>query len=176
LSLDYATMLRLTDEQARVFADAVAAVGDRGATEIRQLYEAFESERAVVQPRCDASGACCRFEAYGHRLFITTLEMAAFCRSVGVAGRDDWDGTGCVYQVDGRCSAHVWRPFGCRVYFCDERTTRWQQDQYERTHAAVRALHDRHSVPYLYVEWRAALKACGIAVERPAGNRLTILH
>jgi hypothetical protein len=147
-------MLRLTDEQARVFADAVAAVGDRGATEIRQLYEAFESERAVVQPRCDASGACCRFEAYGHRLFITTLEMAAFCR----------------------CSAHVWRPFGCRVYFCDERTTRWQQDQYERTHAAVRALHDRHSVPYLYVEWRAALKACGIAVERPAGNRLTILH
>jgi hypothetical protein len=127
-------VLRLSDDQARTFADAVAAAGEAGADEIAEVYADFERDRAVVQPRCDASGACCRFEAYGHRLFITTIEMAAFVRSTRVAADPAWDGTGCPYQKKGRCDAHTSRPFGCRVYFCDAATTSWQQGKYERMH------------------------------------------
>lgn len=170
-------MLRLSDEQARLFADAVATTGDRGSAEIAQIYADFERDRDVVKPRCDASGACCRFEAYGHRLFITTIEMAAFVRATQVTADPAWDGTGCPYQKEGRCDAHTSRPFGCRVYFCDAATTSWQQGQYERMHERLRSLHDRHGVPYLYVEWREALKACGLAnVATPTGRSLPVLR
>jgi len=171
-------VLRLTDDQARQFADAVRAAGDAGRAEIAQVYADFERDRDAVKPRCDASGACCRFEAYGHRLFITTIEMAAFARSVAVAADAAWDGTGCPYQsAAGRCTAHAARPFGCRVYFCDDATTDWQQGQYERMHERLRALHDAHGVPYMYVEWREALRACGLAsATDPPPTRLTILR
>ena len=170
-------MLRLSDDQARLFAKAVADAGTRGADEIATIYADFERDRDVVRPRCDASGACCRFEAYGHRLFITTLEMAAFARSTRVAADPAWDGTGCPYQEGGRCDAHTSRPFGCRVYFCDAATTAWQQAQYERMHERLRSLHDRHGVPYLYVEWREALKACGLATKAEStGRSLPVLR
>ena len=170
-------MLRLTDDQAREFADAVAAAGAAGREEIATIYADFERERDVVRPRCDASGTCCRFEAYGHRLFITTIEMAAFVRAVRVEADPTWDGTGCPYQRAGRCDAHAVRPFGCRVYFCDPATTDWQQSQYEAMHERLRSLHDRLGVAYYYVEWRAALKACGLAdpAEAHVATHLTIL-
>lgn len=170
-------MLRLTDDQAALFADAVRAAGDAGRAEIEEIYADFGRAVATVRPRCDASGACCRFEAYGHRLFITTIEMAAFTRSVRVAADPTWDGTGCPYQKVGRCDAHDARPFGCRVYFCDESTTDWQQRQYERMHDRLRSLHDRLGVPYLYVEWREALKACGLATPAAGtGRSLPVLR
>ena len=163
-------MLRLTDEQAHLFATAVAGARDVASDEIEAIYVDFARELASVRPRCDASGACCRFEAYGHRLFITTIEMAAFARTLDVAADPAWDGTGCPYQVAGRCSAHDARPFSCRVYFCDDATNDWQQQQYELMHRRLRDLHDLHGVPYLYVEWREALRACGLAnvAERPS--------
>jgi hypothetical protein len=33
----------------------------------------------------------------------------------------------------------------------------------------MRSLHDRQGVAYLYVEWREALKACGLATPAAAG-------
>jgi Fe-S-cluster containining protein len=168
-------VLRLTEEQSRQFARAVAEAGEAGRQEIAAIYADFERDRAIVRPRCDASGRCCRFESYGHRLFITTIEMAAFARSVAVQSDPTWDGTGCPYQLAGRCDAHAARPFGCRVYFCDESTTDWQQAQYERMHERLRSLHERHGVPYLYVEWREALKACGLATPLANGRSLRVL-
>ncbi|MDB5297503.1 MAG: hypothetical protein JWO31_3486, partial [Phycisphaerales bacterium] len=70
-----------------------------------------------------------------------------------------WDGTGCPYQVGGRCGVHPARPFGCRIFFCDATADVWQQEQYESFHAEIRRLHDRFGVPYHYVEWREGLRA-----------------
>lgn len=162
--LRWVLMFKLSDEDRAAFADAVA----RAATDpalvaaVREVYAAFEAERAGRAPRCDQSGKCCRFEAHGHRLFVTTVEAAAFRAEVDarpVASVDGWDGTGCAYQVDGLCAAHDARPFGCRVYFCDPTSTNWQHEQYERFHAAIRELHERFGVTYWYAEWRDALAA-----------------
>jgi Fe-S-cluster containining protein len=65
----------------------------------------------------------------------------------------------CVFQVEGLCTVHGIRPFGCRVFFCDETATDWQYEQYDRFHAQLRRLHEQLDVPYFYVEWRAALAA-----------------
>lgn len=168
-----AEVLKLTDEQSHDLRRAVGAARsiDDLAAAVDALYARVYAEVATRKPVCDISGRCCRFEAYGHRLFVTTVELAAFARgAVGPTPPADvgptWDGTGCPYQVGGLCSAHAIRPFGCRIYFCDATSTAWQQDAYERFHAELRALHDQFGVPYFYVEWREGLRACELPLRR----------
>jgi Fe-S-cluster containining protein len=158
-------MLRLDPDQRRQLADALAQARSMPAlaAELDRVYADFELERARQSPRCDQSGRCCRFESYGHRLFVTGIELAVFGqRSLGLLPPVPWDGTGCPYQQAGRCEAHLVRPFGCRVYFCDPSADAWQQDQYERFHARIRELHEKFGVPYWYVEWREGLAVLGV--------------
>jgi Fe-S-cluster containining protein len=70
-----------------------------------------------------------------------------------------WDGTGCPFQANKLCGVHPFRPFGCRMFFCDPTSTQWQNDHYERFHANLKRLHETLGVPYAYVEWRQALQA-----------------
>jgi Fe-S-cluster containining protein len=74
---------------------------------------------------------------------------------------------GCPFQVDGLCGVHGIRPFGCRIFFCDETSTAWQHEMYERLHGRLRALHDELQVPYFYVEWRFALRAIMLLTTDP---------
>lgn len=66
---------------------------------------------------------------------------------------------GCPFQLANLCSVHTIRPFGCRVFFCDQTATDWQQRQYEYFHAELKRLHERLEVPYFYLEWRQVLRA-----------------
>lgn len=138
---------------------------------VAEVHGRLQAEIDRRRPMCSASGRCCRFEAYGHRLFVTTIELAVFADRLSAAGSSAdasdadtqlWDGSGCPYQIDGLCGVHGVRPFGCRVYFCDPSSTDWQQDLYERTHNELKALHERAQVAYYYVEWREALQAMGL--------------
>jgi Fe-S-cluster containining protein len=129
------------------------------------VYRAVQGEVDARRPACAVSGRCCRFEEYGHRLYVTTLELAAFIRGLN----DDrspgaWDGTGCPFQRSKLCTVHAIRPFGCRMFFCDATSTDWQNDAYERFHTRLKGLHAELEVPYFYVEWRAALRALGLAI------------
>lgn len=157
---------------------------------VTAVYQALAEAIDTRRPLCRASGDCCRFEAWGHRLYVTTLELAKFvaerqalvaeqtegCRS----GRSlavlterpvaSWDGTGCPFQVQGLCSVHGIRPFGCRIFFCDATSTAWQHEQYERLHSRLREAHDAVGAPYHYVEWRYALRELGIASSGAAGE------
>jgi Fe-S-cluster containining protein len=128
------------------------------------------------RPICLASGACCRFEAYGHRLYLSGLEAAFVVTRIDAAcaaraanplrlyeitdarARGD-----CPYLRAGLCGEHEERPLGCRIFFCDKgadgRAAEWQSALYEELHAATIALHERLGVPYRYLEWREALAA-----------------
>jgi Fe-S-cluster containining protein len=151
-----------TDEAAR-FADAVRlAESDVVRNAVENVYLALQDAIDLRRPICSASGRCCRFEEYGHRLFVTTMEMAAFISGIDrpLAPRG-WVGKGCPFQLKGLCDVHLTRPFGCRVFFCDETSTQWQAEQYERLHRELKRLHAELGVPYFYVEWREALAAMG---------------
>jgi hypothetical protein len=50
---------------------------------------------------------------------------------------------------------------GCRIFFCDATRDDWQHERYERFHGDLKRLHEELGVPYLYVEWREALRALG---------------
>lgn len=133
---------------------------------VRQVYADLQQEVDRRRPACAVSGRCCRFEEYGHRLYVTTLELATSVHGLGqtkfVQASSEWDRTGCPFQVRKLCGVHAIRPFGCRMFFCDETATEWQNEAYERFHARLKALHDALDVPYRYVEWRAALEMAGL--------------
>jgi len=148
-------------------ADAVAGV-------YKSVQEAVDQRR----PICIASGRCCRFEEFGHRLYVTTLELAAFVRAARenlgaeriAAAFKSWDSTGCPFQIGKLCGVHAIRPFGCRIFFCDSTSTEWQQERYEEFHRRLTALHAELDVPYFYVEWRHGLREVwGDAVQSNEG-------
>ena len=129
---------------------------------VLRVYADLQKEIDARQPLCAASGRCCNFDRYGHRLYVTTMELATFVHQLSETNGTIPRGTDpatCPLQQDKLCSVHAIRPFGCRIFFCDPTAARWQTDQYEQFHARLKRLHDEMNVPYFYVEWRQALRA-----------------
>lgn len=137
---------------------------------LRDMYQRVDDAIAARGPTCWISGRCCNFNAYGHRMYVTGVEIVWVLKkatepSSHKATRglkvDDVDLQGaCVFQINGMCSIHDIRPLGCRVFFCQEGTQGWQQELYEDFQRELRLLHDNHHLPYQYMEWRAGLKEC----------------
>jgi Fe-S-cluster containining protein len=155
---------------------------------VAAVYSALADAINLRRPICKTSGRCCRFEEFGHRLYVSTMELAKFVADRAASGEQSAGdrpaqpqpnrphalpiftksaggltglvGPGCPFQVDGLCQAHEIRPFGCRIFFCDETSTQWQHDMYEQLHGQLRRLHEDLNVPYHYVEWRFALRIC----------------
>jgi Fe-S-cluster containining protein len=157
-----------TDQQAR-FRQAVALARALPALHqaVHNLYVALQDAIDLQNPRCDKSGRCCRFDEYGHRLFVTTAEVGIFLHDLHDAPQlkrptiphSAIHLPHCVFQQNNLCTVHAIRPLGCRIFFCDPSATDWQHRQYERFHAELRRLHEQWEVPYFYVEWREALGA-----------------
>jgi hypothetical protein len=155
-------VVKLSEEQQVDLRRAVQAAAGRedvrGA--IQNVYIALQDAIDLRKPICQTSGRCCHFEEFGHCLFVTTMELAAFSAQLPPQARPFTAGTpGCPFQSAGLCSVHLIRPFGCRIFFCDQTATQWQQEQYERFHKELQRLHSELGVPYFYVEWREALRA-----------------
>lgn len=145
----------------------VAAVEPRVSEVLNAIFKDATEVARRERPLCLASGRCCRFEAHGHRLYVTGLEAAWFLhqlsetcgRTLQVSEIESARSRGdCPLLENGLCSVHDIRPFGCRGYFCDPRAS-WQEATYERWHQQVRTLHDELELPYAYGEWRGMLSS-----------------
>ena len=144
-------MLREAVEQASRRQDVRDAVS--------RIYTDLQTEIDTRRPKCEMSGRCCRFDEFGHRLYVTTIELAVFLQStIATQASPLQTQGGCPFQAGGLCTVHPIRPFGCRIFFCDSTATDWQHTQYERFHAQIKRLHEELNVPYAYMEWRAALR------------------
>ncbi len=132
--------------------------------ELSALYAELAQAVTHRAPICNTSGRCCHFESWGHRLYVTGFEAAyAWARLEGErrptpAGVSSaLERGGCPFQPELLCTIHLIRPLGCRIFFCDESATRWQEETYERFQSRLREMHDRAGLAYLYAEWRALL-------------------
>jgi len=84
------------------------------------LYGELDAAVARLGPTCAVSGRCCRFEEYGHTLFLSIPEAAVLMADAPAPVRALDAGLTCPWQDEkGRCTAREARPLGCRVYFCD---------------------------------------------------------
>lgn len=124
---------------------------------LRALYARLDAAVAERGPTCWISGRCCNFEAYGHRLYVTGLEIAWFLQQAGPAPEPEAAGA-CPFQKNKMCSTHTIRPLGCRIYFCQQGTAEWQHELYEQFLNELRALHERLDLPYRYMDWMAGLR------------------
>lgn len=154
---------------------------------LRELYAEIDAAVAAKGPTCWTSGKCCKFDEFGHRLYVTGLEIAWFLAQVqgvdsGSGGFSSVDSTGsssgggvrlpqfaehsgaCPYQIGGLCSTHTVRPLGCRIFFCQQGTEAWQQDLYETFLRRLRLLHDEQALEYRYMDWIAGLDAAAASV------------
>jgi Fe-S-cluster containining protein len=93
---------------------------DRFRAPLRAIYDEIGAEIRRQAPVCEISGKCCRFEEYGHTLFVSAPEFALLLAEAPPPTRPLDDGATCPWQdAKGRCNARDARPLGCRVYFCD---------------------------------------------------------
>lgn len=132
------------------------------ARELETVYAHAAQEIARRRPVCRASGRCCSFDAWGHRLYVTGLEAAYLVARLGRAlvPRDVDEARargGCPFQQGRLCGVHEIKPLGCRVYFCDPSHQDWQGLLSERALDDVRLIHERHAIAYRYAEWRGVL-------------------
>lgn len=85
---------------------------------VLDIYAEAGAAIAAAGPRCEASGRCCRFEEYGHTLFLSHFEAEVLLASAP-AYETPVTRAFCPFQVDNLCTARDARPLGCRIYFCD---------------------------------------------------------
>jgi Fe-S-cluster containining protein len=153
--------------------EAIAAASQREevAAAVHEIYDRVTAEIDRRRPTCLVSGRCCRFEEYGHRLYVTTLELATFLHDLGPDRPPVKTlASGCPFQTGKLCTVHTIRPFGCRMFFCDSTSTEWQNAAYERFHAELKELHEKLNVPYAYIEWREALVGASLCVRPTAAD------
>src|SRR3954453_21086463 len=106
-------VLTLDDSSTAQLRDAIALASGRADVReaIDALYVHLQDVIDLRRPVCNASGRCCRFEEFGHRLFVTTMELAVFSDKVGARGEGQGASVGgCQFQVGGLCSVHTIRP------------------------------------------------------------------
>lgn len=122
------------------------------------FYARLEKRIADHHPVCRQCGACCRFDDFGHKLYVTPAEVAFFLGTVAVEPAVERDPAACPYWIGGLCWARHSRPMGCRVFFCESAGLGWQEDLTESALADLRTLHESVNLPYAYVEWLQVLR------------------
>ena len=136
-------------------------------SDISLIHDRVAHEVRGKAPICLASGSCCKFDAFDHRLYATGLEAARcihICEHEGQgidlaqvdAARERGN---CPWQNGRLCLARSGRPVGCRVFYCDPRASDWVPEIAEWAHSEMKSLHERHSIPYMYGEWRGMLES-----------------
>jgi Fe-S-cluster containining protein len=86
--------------------------------ELQSIYDDLEADVRQAGPVCQLSGRCCRFEEYGHTLFVSNLEAELLLED-GLPPGSVVTPAGCPFQRGKVCTACERRPLGCRVFFCE---------------------------------------------------------
>jgi hypothetical protein len=124
---------------------------DRFRAALRGLYAELDAEIARLEPACALSGRCCRFEEYGHTLFLSAPEADLLLAEAPAPTRPLDEGATCPWQdARGRCTAREARPLGCRVYFCDPSYQPHAPDLSERFIAQLKRLVADHNLDWDY--------------------------
>jgi Fe-S-cluster containining protein len=124
---------------------------DRFRSDLAAIYADLDAEIHRLVPVCNLSGLCCRFEEYGHTLFLSAPEAALLLSDAPPPSRALDEGASCPWQdFNGRCTAREARPLGCRIYFCDPAHQEASPLLSETYIARLKALADRLGLPWEY--------------------------
>jgi hypothetical protein len=119
--------------------------------ELRALYRELDLAVSRLGPVCALSGRCCRFQEYGHTLFVSAAEAALLVELAPAPLRPLDSGETCPWQDErGHCAARDARPVGCRVYYCDPAYLPAAAELSERFVSRLKDFARRHGLPWNY--------------------------
>ena len=118
--------------------------------DLEALYAELDRELPRHRMTCVASGDCCDFDRFGHRLYASTLEAEWFFRNSPDPRVNANDRHCPAWGADRLCKARVGRMLGCRTFHCGPYPGSRPEDVHEPYHARIKALHERHGIPYAY--------------------------
>lgn len=125
---------------------------------LEALYAELDAELPRWAFSCSASGNCCDFDAWGHRLYASTLEAEYFFRHAPEE-RANQDARQCpAWGADRLCKARAGRMLGCRTYYCPPYPRGVPEQLHDAYDARIKALHEVYAIPYAYrdiVTWAA---------------------
>ena len=106
---------------------------------------------------CKACGDCCDFEKFGHRLFVTGVELAYFAEKMKHDLRK-MDTTVCPYRIEGKCSVYPYRFAGCRIFACG-RNAAAESSLSEQSLQKLKQIGEEFQIPYHYTDLKTALNS-----------------
>ena len=126
--------------------------------EVVGIYEWLDREilQAATNAACRQCGRCCDFEAFGHRLFVTTPEWLYFRHMLGEQTMLPMPSGRCPYNQEGLCTVHAIRFSGCRIFAC-QLDAQAQSELTESAIARLKAVCVKSGLPYQYVDLASAL-------------------
>lgn len=141
------------------------------------IYRRVDADMAATAATCLGGGACCRFDLAGHRLYVSTGELALLTQEQPRCG-GECRRLRCPYQAGPRCTGRLRRPLGCRIFFCrrgedeseDGEQTNSSARVYESYHGLIRQLHDDCGARYAYLELTATLRELLLSRKNAGGK------
>jgi hypothetical protein len=141
--------------------------------DLQALYLDLDAAVAEAGPVCELSGRCCRFQEYGHTLFVSSIEMAVLLTDAPPPVRPLDDGLTCPWQDDrGHCSARSARPLGCRVYYCDPGYQGRAEELTERFLKRLKNTADLRNWPWRYAPLHQHLNQALIEAHDPVSREM----
>lgn len=126
---------------------------------VLNLYAEVDAEVAAAAPVCIASGRCCRFQEYGHTLFLSNLEADVLLSAAPPYDPATITRAFCPFQQGNLCTAREPRPLGCRVYYCDPAYAGKGEAITEKYLHRLKQIAEDHGLDWLYAPLHRFLAA-----------------
>ena len=125
--------------------------------EVNELYEWLNSQiENNIPEKCEACGQCCDFVAYDHRLYVTILETIYLAAKLKVDNLKPMRNGICPYNKDGKCTVHLYRFAGCRIFNCKANSD-IQSELSELVLKKLKALCEKYKIGYRYMDLNSSL-------------------
>jgi len=126
---------------------------------VAEVYDWLELEirrSDNLSGACKCCGDCCDFDAFDHRLFVTSPELTYLAANLGTENIKAMPSGRCPYNIDGKCGVHEHRFAGCRI-FCCSGDAAFQSELSEVVLARLKTICTEFRIPYRYVDLATAL-------------------
>ncbi len=137
----------------------MTAKTDRIAQQVARIYNWLDqclAQSADDSEQCAACGRCCDFDAFDHRLFVTSPEIVYFEHHLQPSRRKPMPGGICPHKTAGKCSVYPHRFAGCRI-FCCKTDPALQSRLSEQVSRKFKELCIQFKIPYRYCDLKTAL-------------------
>jgi len=134
---------------------------------VEQIYTWLDSQIKTspdLAGKCSACGKCCDFDAFGHRLFVTTPELIFLTAKIGHENIKPMLKTRCPFQSDDKCTIYEYRFASCRI-FCCKAEPDFRSKLTESAIKQLKSICTELDIPYNYTPLPAALNSITIIDE-----------